>query len=58
MKVACQKEIWHQNLLNMRSWEIQENALRLKKNVGRRPDRIPDVRYPEKVERQRTEFRM
>nr|CAN65564.1 hypothetical protein VITISV_030136 [Vitis vinifera] len=28
-----------------------ENALRMKKKVERRPDRIPDVRYPEKVER-------
>ena len=31
--------------------EPKENALRMKKKVERRPDRIPDVRYPEKVER-------
>ena len=31
--------------------EPKENALRMKKKVKRRPDRIPDVRYPEKVER-------
>ena len=37
-------------LLKMRSWEPQENALRMKKKVERRPDRIPDVRYPDKVE--------
>ena len=35
----------------MRSWEPQENALRMKKNVKCRPDRIPDARYPGKVER-------
>ena len=29
----------------------QENARRRKKKVERRPDRIPDARYPEKVER-------
>ena len=38
-------------LLKMRSWEPQENALRMKKKVERRPDGIPDVRYPERVER-------
>ena len=51
IKVACQKEKWHQNLLKVRFWEPQENALRMKKKVERRPDRIPDVRYPGKVER-------
>ena len=35
----------------MRSWEPQENALRMKKKLERRPDGIPDVRYLEKVER-------
>ena len=29
----------------------QESALRMKKNVERRPDRIPDARYSGKVER-------
>ena len=37
--------------MKMRSWEPQENVLRMKKKVERRPDRIPDVRYPGKVER-------
>ena len=36
--------------MKMGFWEPQENALRMKKKVERRPDRIPDVRYPEKVE--------
>ena len=40
-----------QNLLKMRSWEPQENALRMKKNVERQSDRIPDAKYLEKVER-------
>ena len=31
--------------------EPKENALRMKKKVERRPDRILDARYPEKVER-------
>ena len=31
--------------------EPKKNALRMKKKVERRPDRIPDVRYPGKVER-------
>ena len=35
----------------MRSWEPQENALRMKKKVERRSDGILDVRYPEMVER-------
>ena len=35
----------------MRSWEPQENALRMKKKVERRSDGILDVRYPERVER-------
>ncbi|WKA00061.1 hypothetical protein VitviT2T_018453 [Vitis vinifera] len=39
------------NLLKMGSWEPQENALRMKKNVECQPDRIPDARYPGKVER-------
>ena len=30
----------------MGSWEPQENALRMEKMAERRPDRIPDVRYP------------
>ena len=42
---------WRQNLLKMRSWDPQENALRMKKNVERLPDRIPDARYLGKVER-------
>ena len=42
---------WRQNLLKMRSWEPQENALRMKKNVERRPDRISDAKYSDKVER-------
>ena len=37
--------------MKMRSWGLQENALRMKKKVERRPDRIPDARYPRKVER-------
>ena len=35
----------------MGPWEPQENALRIKKKVERRLDRILDVRHPEKVER-------
>ena len=35
----------------MGCWEPQENALRMKKKVERRPDRIPDARYQGKVER-------
>ena len=31
--------------------EPKENALRIKKKVESRLDRIPDVRYPDKVER-------
>ena len=31
--------------------EPKENALRMKKEVERWLDRIPDVRHPEKVER-------
>ena len=31
--------------------EPKENALRMKKKVERRPDKIPDARYPGKVER-------
>ena len=46
VKVACQKEKWHQNLLKVRFWEPQENALRMKEKVERRSDRIPDVRHP------------
>ena len=42
---------WRQNLLKMRSWEPQENALRMEKKVERLPDRISDARYPGKVER-------
>ena len=49
---------WRPNLLKMGSWEPQENALRMEKKVERRPDRIPDVRYPGKVEPRRTRFRM
>ena len=37
--------------MKMRSWEPQENALRMKKNVERRPDRISDAKYSDKVER-------
>ena len=51
VKVACQKEKWHQNLLKVRFWEPQENALRMKEKVERRSDRIPNARYPRKVER-------
>ena len=32
--------------------------VRYPEKVERRPDRIPDVRYPEKVEHRWTEFRM
>ena len=42
---------WRQNLLKMRFWEPQENALRMKKKVERRPDKILDAKYPRKVER-------
>ena len=37
--------------------EPKESALRMKKKVNRRPDRIPDARHPEKVERRRIGFR-
>ena len=36
--------------MKMGSWEPQENALRMEKKVERRPDKIPDARYPGKVE--------
>ena len=37
--------------MKMGFWEPQENALRMKKKVERRPNRISDARYPRKVER-------
>ena len=37
--------------MKMGPWEPQENALRIKKKVERRLDRILDVKHPEKVER-------
>ena len=58
LEVARRKRKWRLNLLKMGFWEPQENALRMKRKVERRPDRISDARYPEKVERRRTGFRM
>ena len=47
LEVARRKRKWRPNLLKMGFWEPQENALRMKRKVERRPD----MKYPEKVER-------
>ena len=41
---------WRPSLLKMGSWEPQENASKDGEKGGTSADRIPDARYPRKVE--------
>ena len=54
LRIFSQKMIQKFNLKTINS----QSKKQIEEEVERWPDRIPDVRYPEKVERRRTEFRM